>query len=452
MKNYLNNLPKELQDLIYLARDIADRNNMPAYLVGGCVRDLILRVKNLDLDIVVEGEGIKFAEILSGKLNADLIRHRRFGTATVMLKKHLKVGPSTSLEGHGERSRTIDIATARQEYYPEAAHLPEVICGVLKDDLMRRDFTINAMAISINRQDFGRFIDCFGGKQDLADKKIRILHELSFIDDPTRILRAVRFEQRYNFKIEQETLKLLREANESKMLEKVSRERLRDELILVLKEARPLKPLNRIKGLIGFDFIKSGLSLSKKSSVFLKSVEKQINWFKMKYPKRRQLDAWLIYFIVLIDPININNVKFICKKFVFRRGEEKRILAYKKLSAKIIKELSRDKIKPSGVFRLLEPLSYEVVILIKAKFSRRSGIPQNAGKGFNIKKHIEVFFEVYNGTHLYISGVDLHKLGLTPGPYYKKIFHRVLNAKLNGLVKTKKEELELIDNITKRIK
>ncbi len=436
MKECLDKLPQGIKDLISLASELAYSNNMSVYLVGGFVRDLILRVKNLDLDIAVEGEGIKFAEILSGKLNADLIRHRRFGTATIMLKKHLKV----------------DVATARREYYPEAAHLPEVICGVLKDDLMRRDFTINAMAISINRQDFGRFIDCFGGKQDLADKKIRILHKLSFIDDPTRILRAVRFEQRYNFKIEQETLKLLREANELKMLEKVSRERLRDELILILKEVRPLKPLNRIKGLIGFDFIKSGLSLSKKSSEFLKSVEKQINWFKMKYPKRRQLDAWLIYFIVLIDPININNVKLICKKFAFRRGEEKRILAYKKLSAKIIKELSRDKIKPSGVFRLLEPLSYEVIILIKAKFSRRSGNPQNAGKGFNIQKHIEGFFEVYNGTHLYISGMDLHKLGLAPGPYYKKIFHRVLNAKLNGLVKTKKEELELIDKIAKRIK
>ena len=219
MKNYLNNLSEELRELIHLASDVANKNNMPVYLIGGFVRDLILGVKNFDLDIVVEGDGIKFAEVLSGKLNAGLIRHRRFGTATVILKKHLKV----------------DIATARQEYYPEAAHLPEVTRGVLKDDLMRRDFTINAMAISINRQDFGRFIDCFGGEADLANKEIRVLHNLSFIDDPTRILRAIRFEQRYNFKIEPKTLKLLREANRLKMLERVSRERLRDELILILK-------------------------------------------------------------------------------------------------------------------------------------------------------------------------------------------------------------------------
>ena len=424
MKEYLKRLPKDLQDLISQASSLAYSNNMAVYLVGGFVRDLILGVKNLDLDIVVEGDGIKFAEVLSQKLNVGLTRHRRFGTATVILKKHLKV----------------DIATTRQEYYPEAAHLPEVTCGVLKDDLMRRDFTINAMAISINRQDFGRFIDCFGGRQDLADKKIRVLHNLSFIDDPTRILRAIRFEQRYNFKIEPKTLKLLREANELKMLERVQPQRLRDELILILKEGYPLKPLNRIKELIKFNFINSGLSLSKKNLVFLKSVESQINWFKRKYPKRRQLDTWLSYLIGLIDPLNINNIKLICKKFAFRRGEEKRILAYKKLEPQFIKELSRDKIKASRVFSLLEPLSYEVIILIKAKFKNK-----------NLEKHVKDFFEIYNGAHLYISGADLHKLGLTPGPYYQKIFHRVLNAKLDGLVKTKKEELGLINKITKRI-
>jgi tRNA nucleotidyltransferase (CCA-adding enzyme) len=421
MKKYLDSLPKEIQDLISQASDSAYSNNMSVYLVGGFVRDLILGVKNLDLDIVVEGDGIKFAEVLSQKLNVGLIRHRRFGTATVILKKHLKV----------------DIATTRQEYYPQPAYLPEVTCGVLKDDLMRRDFTINAMAISINRQDFGRFIDCFGGEADLADKKIRVLHNLSFVDDPTRILRAIRFEQRYNFKLEPKTLKLLREANELKMLERVQPQRLRDELILLLKEGCPLKPLNRIKELIKFNFINSGLSLSKKNLVFLKSVESQINWFKRKYPKRRQLDTWLIYLIGLIDPLNINNIKLICKKFAFRRGEEKRILAYKKLEPQFIKELSRDKIKASRVFSLLEPLSYEVIILIKAKFKNK-----------NLEKYIKDFFEIYNGTHLYISGADLHKLGLTPGPYYQKIFHRVLNAKLDGLVKTKKEELGLIKKIS----
>lgn len=421
MKKYLRRIPKELRELINIAGAIADSHQMPAYLVGGFVRDLILGVQNLDLDIVVEGDGIKFAEILSRKLKVKIIRHRRFGTATLMPKKHLKV----------------DIATARREYYSAPAQLPEVSGGTLRDDLKRRDFTINAMAISINQRDFGRFVDFFNGREDLRRKKIRILHSLSFIDDPTRILRAIRFEQRYDFQIEPETLKLLREAVRLKMLEQVNPHRLRDELILILKEGHPLRILRRIKELTGFNFINPGLSLSRNTVTLLKSVSSQIKWFKQNYPKRRHLDTWLIYFIALVGPLDIKKIGLICKRFAFHRGEEKRILAYKKLKPKFSAELSHSKIKPSRVFSLLEPLSYEAIILIKAKF-----------KNDNLKRQIEDFFKIYNGMRIYISGEDLRNLGLTPGPHYQKILQHVLNARLNGLVKTKKEELELIKKIT----
>ena len=212
MKTYLNNLPKEIQNLIRLTGDIASQNNMYAYLVGGFVRDLILGAKNLDLDIVVEGEGIKFAEALAQRLQAKLIRHRRFGTATVILKKRLKV----------------DIATARSEVYPKPAYLPIVRPGRLQDDLFRRDFGINCLAMSINQADFGRIIDLYGAKEDLRRRRIRILHGLSFIDDPTRILRGVRFAARYNFRLEAGTRQLLEEALKSKMLDKVQPQRTRD--------------------------------------------------------------------------------------------------------------------------------------------------------------------------------------------------------------------------------
>jgi len=232
------------------------------------------------------------------------------------------------------------------------------------------------------------------------------------------------------------TLKLLRQANKLKMLEKVQPQRLRDELILILKEEYPLKPLMRIKQLTGLGFINSGLSLSKKTSAFLKSIAGQISWFERKYTKRRQLDAWLIYFIGLVESLRINTIKSICKNFAFRRGEEIRILDYKRLKPEFIRRLSRGKIRPSEVFRLLEPLSYEVIVLIKAKF-----------KNANLKNNIEDFCGAYNGMRIYISGSDLHKLGLVPGPDYQKIFHRVLNARLDGMVKTKKDELELIKKI-----
>ncbi|MBM3255763.1 MAG: CCA tRNA nucleotidyltransferase, partial [Candidatus Omnitrophica bacterium] len=185
MKNYLNNLSREFRDLIAKASDISAKVNMPAYLVGGFVRDLMLGEKNLDLDIVVEGDGIRFAEELAAALGAGLIRHVRFGTATILIGVDSK----------------IDIATSRREHYPKPAALPLVQKGGLKDDLARRDFSINAMAISINKTSFGELIDFFGGPADLSRKKIRVLHSRSFIDDPTRVLRAVRFEQRYAFGI-----------------------------------------------------------------------------------------------------------------------------------------------------------------------------------------------------------------------------------------------------------
>jgi len=423
MHEYLRKLPKEIQDLIHLASGIAYRDKLSVYLVGGFVRDLILNVRNFDIDIVVECNGIKFAADLAQALKAKLISHKRFGTATVILASGLK----------------IDVATVRKEFYPQPACLPEVSSGTLKEDLFRRDFTINAMAINISKDDFGRRVDFFGGYDDLRHKKIRVLHALSFIDDPTRILRAIRFATRYNFKIEAQTLRLLKEAVKLKMLQKVQPQRVRDELMLMLNEDYPLKQIKHIQKLVKFNFISPRLSLTQRVGRFLDSVKKEIAWFEKALPRHRQLDVWLTFFTGLIDPLNLAEITATCRKFVFRKGEESRIFAYKAVSAKFIKTLSQGRLKPANIFHLLEPLSYEVVILLKAKYKNR-----------NLQRHIEDFFKHYHGLRIHISGHDLHSLGLTPGPHYQKIFRKVLDAKLNGLVKTKDEELGLIKELENR--
>lgn len=417
MKNYLNNLPQEIQDLIHLAGAISLSKGMPVYLIGGFVRDLLLGVKNLDLDMAVEGNGIAFAEELSAKLNAKLIRHRRFGTASVILTPNLK----------------IDIATARKEIYPEAAKLPQVEFGTLKDDLKRRDFTINAMAIDITESNFGGLIDFFDGKKDVTDKTVRILHELSFIDDPTRILRAIRFERRYDFKIEIKTLRFLKDAVKKGMLEKVEPQRLREELILILKEDSPGKQIRRMQQLTGFAFISRGLTGSKIDYSLLNSVAQELVWFKKEHFPRRKLDIWLIYFMALIDRVSLKEAKKVCNRFVFSKGEEKRILNYKKLGGKFKKKIRKKGIKPFEIFGLLEPLSYEEILLVKAKYKN----PVITGR-------IEDFLEIYNDIRVCVSGHHLHGLGVIPGPHYKKIFNCVLKAKINGLVKTEEEELCLI--------
>lgn len=423
MKEYLDKLPEEIQRLIHIAIEIADRNSIPAYLVGGFVRDLILGVKNLDLDIVVEGDGIRFAEEFAYRLKARVIRHKRFGTATILL----------------ESGQKIDIASARQETYPEPASLPVVSTGSLQDDLKRRDFTINAMAISINKCDFGRLIDSFQGKEDLEKGRVRILHISSFIDDPTRILRAVRFEKRYNLQIEKQTLHCLKEALKKKMLQRIQPQRIREELILLLKEERPFDAIRRLDKLTGFGFISPGLSFNTGGYKLLLSLEAELGDFKKNYPQRRALDAWLIYLIGILEPLDIGQVRRVCAKFVFRKGEEKRIITFKELSAKVALALSKNNVPANTIYELLEPLSYETILAIKAKYKNRY-----------LKAHIADFFDIYNGMRILVSGEDLHKIGLAPGPYYKRLFAKVLNAKLEGKVKTREQELALIQKWSKR--
>jgi len=423
MKEYLKKLPKEYQDLLSLAGRIALRCNMRAYLVGGIVRDLILGVRNLDLDIVIVGDGIAFAQKLARKLDKKVIAHRRFGTATIVIGAHLK----------------IDIATARSESYPHPGSLPQVTPGLLRDDLFRRDFTINAMAINITGREFGEIIDLFGGRHDLRRKLIRVLHDQSFIDDPTRILRAIRFQQRYNFRIEPHSLRLLKAASSMKMLELVQPHRTRDELILLLKEDTPLGVIRCVNKLLGFNFLSRRLSLSRRDFLLIKSAASQISWFRRELHYRRQLDQWLIYLMAILDSLKSSRVKSICARYAFARGDTKRLIEFKLYASVFSKKLSQKHIQPAQIFKVLEPLSYEILVMIKARYKNRF-----------LRKHISDFFSVFNGTRLHLAGDDLKKLGSAPGPHYRKLLTRVLYAKLNGLISTKSEELAFLARLLKK--
>ena len=172
---------KKLEDM----GNLADQLGYHAYLVGGFVRDMVLRDENYDIDIVIEGDGIIFAEEMSKRFGVKMRTHKEFATAKIIYPDGFK----------------IDIASARLEYYKAPAALPVVEHSSLKLDLHRRDFTINTLAISLNKNTFGELIDFFGAQRDIKEKTIRVLHSLSFVEDPTRILRAIRFEQRFGFKI-----------------------------------------------------------------------------------------------------------------------------------------------------------------------------------------------------------------------------------------------------------
>lgn len=413
MKISLKRLPRQVLAVVKAARAVAEEAGVCAYLVGGFVRDLHLGVANLDVDIVVEADGIAFAQHLGQRLHARLIRHSRFGTATLILPAGSKV----------------DIATARRESYPSAASLPVVTPAGLRDDLARRDFTINAMAVAISGDAFGSLIDFFDGRADLTRKVIRVLHDASFIDDPTRILRAIRFEQRLGFRIEPHTRALLRQAVRRRMLAVVEPQRIRDELILILQEPLVLAAVRRLHQLAGFKFISPSLGYPAATRLLLRRIAGQIDWFNAHLSHRRQLDGWLIYLLGLLAPLSLAQVKKTCSRFVLRKGQEKRLRDCKMITAGTIRRLCR-RAAASDIFFLLEPHSYETILFLKARYRHRL-----------LQKHIADFFLCYNGTRLGMSGHDLARLGVSPGPDYQRIFRRLLAAKLDGRICHKEDEL-----------
>ncbi|WP_413379627.1 CBS domain-containing protein [Alkalihalobacillus sp. 1P02AB] len=211
-------LPSELYSLLRLIGEEADKEGLDAYLIGGFVRDLLLKKENQDIDIVVEGDAIAFCQKIALMMDGHVQEHPQFGTATLILPSQIK----------------IDFVSSRTEFYTGPAVLPTVTYSNIKEDLARRDFTINAMAVKLNASSFGELLDYFQGKDDLVKGKIRILHTLSFIEDPTRIFRAIRFAHRFQYQLATQTKELAKAAGSS--LRKLSKTRLKSELKLITKE------------------------------------------------------------------------------------------------------------------------------------------------------------------------------------------------------------------------
>jgi len=189
------NVPAQVKVLLQTIGRIADQRGMSAYAVGGCIRDWLVGVtRTVDLDVTVEGNGVEVVRAAAGTLNGTVTIHQQFGTATVVLER---------TGGRGQIR--VDVATCRRETYAKPAAYPRISPGTLEDDLFRRDFTINAMAVAIAPGRFGALIDPFGGARDLQARMLRVLHARSFLDDPSRILRGIRFAQRFGLQWERST-------------------------------------------------------------------------------------------------------------------------------------------------------------------------------------------------------------------------------------------------------
>ncbi len=410
--------PKDVSTMLQVAGKTAEEMGYNAYLVGGSVRDLLLREENLDIDIVVEGDGILFARALGDKLQGSLRTHEKFGTATISLGQ-----------------RKIDVATARTEYYESPAALPTVVTSSIKKDLYRRDFTINTLAIRLNRKDFGQLIDFFGGQRDLREKTIRVLHNLSFVEDPTRAFRAIRFSERFGFKLSKHTENLIKSAIQMDLFEKLSGFRLYEELILAFRETNPVRTLKRLSEFNLLKVIHADLSFSEHLEQVFTSVSETRAWYNLLYLDEKA-DITLLYLLTLLSDLSPEQRHEALKRLSPPPRITEMILRSTMTSDEILRRLPvKD---PAELYHLLEHLPLETILFAISA----TGDPQK-------KKDISNFLVTLKKVRPALKGRDLKKLGIPEGPLYSIIFGQLLDERLRGKLKTEQEEREFVLNTLK---
>ena len=373
--------------------------------MGGFVRDLLLPYpcsREYDLDIVVEGNGLLFAQALARSLNAELRQHPRFQTSTL-----------TSKDGF-----TIDVATARQEHYPGPGVLPVVQAGNLKQDLFRRDFSINAMAMRLTQESFGELIDDYGGRADLQAGRVKILHDRSFVDDPTRVFRAVRFEQRLGFHLEPNTEELLGRAV-AHGFDRLSSERLRNEILACLREETPLDNLHRLQGLRVLQSVHPALALEQRTNSLLAELPEALTCLGgilcgTASKERAYLRVWFHH----LDPTQRLHLQERLR-LPRERPEPAQHLD------QTIQELTDPSLPDSRLYRLLHPYQPEELALLVC-LARCADID-----GELVRNRLTRFVTELRPLRPMIDGRHLCEAGLKPGPRFKEILEAARDTQID---------------------
>ncbi len=412
MKERLSaNLISRLQQL----GEVADDIGCGAFVVGGFVRDLFLYRKNEDLDIVIEGEGIAFARKYATLVGARIHTHEKFGTAVIIFPDGFE----------------IDVASARMEYYKFPAALPVVEMSSIKLDLYRRDFTINTLAIQLNSEKFGTLIDFFTARKDIKEKIIRILHNLSFVEDPTRVFRAIRFEQRFEFTIGKLTAGLISNAVTMDFFRELSGKRVFTELRLIMEEKNPVAAIMRLNDFDLLKVIHPSIILDNNFISLLNSVKEVLSWHDLLFLDE-SYKKWTVYFLFLINQCDAKRSEEICRRFELA-PEYVKIFCHERFEAdRCGTWLERNlPVADSRLYRKLSGFRIELILYMMATTKQKA-----------VKKSISHFFTNLRRTAISLKGRDLKKMKIKPGPIYRQILAAVLDAKLDGKLKTKKDESE----------
>jgi len=413
--------PQRVHDLLAEFGTVGDLLGYPVYAVGGFVRDLLMRVENFDVDIVVEGDGIEFAEQFEKRFPCRIRTHKKFGTALILFPDGLKV----------------DVATARIEVYDSPAALPTVESGPIKMDLYRRDFTINTLAIRLNPRSFGELIDFFGGLRDIKEKVVRVLHNLSFVEDPTRVFRAIRFEQRLGFQIGKHTQNLLRNAVKMGFLDRLSGGRVFSELILILHEENPIPALKRMRDFHLYPFLHPQLKWEEGMENLVGQIRHVISWFDLLFLDERY-ERWLIYFYGLTDFLKEGEIHEFCQRLAMNDKIRDRAVEGKRQADQALLRIFswiQGEVQPkrSEIYTLLDPLSTESKLFMMAKTSQ-----------VETRRYISLYFTQLKDTKPLLKGRDLIQMGIQPGPSIRKTLADLLKARLDEQVITRQDEMEYI--------
>ena len=416
-------LPPRVHDLLHASGVLAERLGLSLYVVGGFVRDLLLGLENLDVDLVVEGDGIAFARALAKERAGRVKVHERFGTAVVLLPDGFK----------------IDVATARTEYYEYPTALPTVEQSSIKKDLYRRDFTINTLAVALRPRNFGQLIDFYGGQRDLKERLIRVLHSLSFVEDPTRVFRAIRFELRFDFHLSKDTLALIKGAVKMELFHRLSGQRLLDELRLLFSERTPRQAVRRLADLDLLRFIHPTLTWSARLDRRLSDLEAALDWYRLSCLDRT-IDGWVVYAMALAETMPDEAVRDMLERFPFTEAERTAINQARFLTQPVCRTLARRApLRPSETVAALAGFSEECLVFLLAKNGSDTA-----------KRSLSQYLTTYRDIKPALTGKALQALGLKPGPVYRTILERLTEARLNGEVHTEEEERALVKDLIAR--
>lgn len=409
-------LPPQLLRLLKHITQQAAKQGERLWVVGGMVRDMLLVQSSLraalrfDLDLVVEGDAAKLAQRVAETTKARPVIHHRFGTAKLSYERF-----------------ALDVATARRETYARAGALPAVTPGNIEDDLARRDFSINAMAISLGLEDYGDFFDPHQGRSDLERRLIRILHPKSFCDDATRILRAVRYEQRLGFGLEAQTAQLLE--RDIPMLDTISGDRIRHELQLIFEEEQPELVIKRL----------AELGVLPRMSCPLKGD----GWIAAKFDLARHLNKPnqlpSLYFCLLVYSLSERALEQLLTRLNTPARLSRAMRDTLRLKARL-HLLDKPSLKPSGIYHLVQ--EYDSLAI------QANAIASDSP---TVRRNLEFFLTKLRYVKTALDGEELKGLGVPAGPEMGKLLQLLHKAKLDGQVRTKADEIKLVRSVSPKL-